>query len=586
VSAETQINLSRGADVWRQWLTRRGVGETLVGAIAFLVYIPTLGFEFIYDDKPQIIQNPAIHAWRYLPTYFTSHAWAELYPHVSGNYYRPLFLLWFRLNHALFGLDPVGWHLTTVLCHVAATCLVLILIRRMTESPLTALGAATLFALHPVHIESVAWISGVTDPLMAVFLIGSFLAYLRWRERLRWGWMAAALALFVLGLLVKETAVVLGPLVFVYAWLYAQERAWIPRFKFALKHSVGFFGLTLLYLPWRAHVLRGLSHSVTPLSLRSMALTEPSILWLYVRHLLFPAGLSGLYGLPYVVDPASAQFLFPAAMLLALVVVLAWGIRRLEDNRLALFACCWMVLPILPALWLRAYAEGDIAHDRYLYIPSVGFVLLVALFLAEISRRSGAGRPTRPFAAFAVLALGYAFGTIAQQSYWATDLLLYQRAYKIAPRDNLICNDLGTALMETGNPAQAMALYSQVLSREPGFWLANYNLGYAYYKLGRFQDAEASLRRAIAINAADSDEFVYLGLSLWRQGRTEEAAQFVQQAIEIRPSAPGYHFALAMIRRDQNDVTSARSELSLELQYHPENIVARQQLEALDHPAP
>ena len=577
----TQIDTSFGEPGRMQWMTKRGVAETLVCAIAFLAYIPTLGFEFVYDDKPQIIQNPAIHAWRYLPTYFTSHAWAELYPHVSGNYYRPLFLLWFRLNHALFGLNPTGWHLTTIFCHVAATCLVLILVRRLTGSPWIALSAATLFALHPVHIESVAWISGVTDPLMAIFLAGSFLAYLRSRHGNRWGWIALAVALFALALLVKETAVVLGPLVFVYAWLYAQERAWISRFTLALNQSVAFFGLTFLYLPWRAHILRGLSHSVTPVSLGTMALTEPSILWLYIRHILFPAGLSGLYGLPYVVDPASPQFLVPAALLLAFIVVLVWGIRQLEDNRLALFACCGMVLPILPILWLRAYAEGDIAHDRYLYIPSVGFVLLAALFLAEIIKRSRASRPTLPLAGFAVLALAYAFGTVTQQAYWATDLLLYQRAYKIAPHDNLICNDLGTALMDTGNPAQAIALYSQVLAREPGFWLANYNLGYAYYKLGRFQDAEAFLRRAVTINAADSDEHVYLGLSLWRQGRTEEAAQSVQRAIEIRPSAPGYHFALAMIRRDQNDIPAARSELNLELQYHPDSIVARHQLEAL-----
>ncbi len=122
-----------------------------------------------------------------LPHYFTSHAWAELYPHVSGNYYRPLFLLWFRLNHAMFGLDPKGWHLTTILCHVAATYMVLVLVRRLAASPWIAFSAATLFALHPVHIESVAWVSGVTDPLMAIFLIGSFLAYLRFREGNRCG---------------------------------------------------------------------------------------------------------------------------------------------------------------------------------------------------------------------------------------------------------------------------------------------------------------------------------------------------------------------------------------------------------------
>jgi tetratricopeptide (TPR) repeat protein len=135
--------------------------------------------------------------------------------------------------------------------------------------------------------------------------------------------------------------------------------------------------------------------------------------------------------------------------------------------------------------------------------------------------------------------------------------------------------------MDAGYPDRAIALYSQVLGREPAYGLANYDLGFAYYKTGKFKDAEIFLRRAIQINPADSDEFICLGLSLWRQGRIDEAAQYIQQAIQIRPAAPGYHFALAMIRRDQNDLPAAESELELELQYNPDSIVARQQLDAL-----
>ncbi len=580
-SPNAQDSRLSGEAGWKQWIARGGVAQTLACALAFLAYIPTLGFQFVYDDKPQIIENPAIHSWRYLPNYFTSHAWAELYPHVSGNYYRPLFLLWFRLNHAMFGLDPKGWHLTTILCHVAATYLVFGLVRRLAANSWIAFSAAILFALHPVHIESVAWVSGVTDPLMAIFLIGSFLAYLRFREGRRWEWMAWALLLFALGLLEKETAVILGPLVFVYAWLYAEQRAWLSRLVIALKHCVGFLAVTILYLPLRAHVLRGLSHSVTPLKWSTMALTEPSVLWLYVRHLLFPTGLSGLYGLPYVESPASATFLVPTVLVLATILLVAWGISRLEDTRLALFACCWIVLPIIPVLWLRAYAEGDIAHDRYLYIPSIGFVLLLSLFLAEIAKHWHGSAKTVQSAALAVLAATYALGTVTQQMHWASDLLLYERAYTIAPRDNLICNNLGTALTDVGKSGDAIALYSQVLAREPGFWLSNYNLGYTYYRMGKFQDSERCLRRAISINAADSDEYIYLGLSIWREGRVDEAVPYIQQAIQIRPAAPGYHFALAMIRREQMDIPAAESELNLELQYHPDSIVARQQLDAL-----
>lgn len=568
--ANTLEDAPRGDPAWVRWIARRGVGETLACAIAFLVYVPTLGFQFVYDDKPQIVQNPAIHAWRYVPHYFTAHAWAELYPNVHGDYYRPLFLLWFRLNYALFGAKPEGWHCTTVLCHVAATYLVLSLVRRLTANSGLALGAAVLFAVHPVHIESVAWVSGVTDPLLTLFLIGSFLAYLRFREANRKGWMVLALALFALGLLEKETAVVLGPLVFVFAGLYPVGRTGLSRIVYALKHALGFLVLTVAYLALRVRVLHGFSHPVTPITLRNMALTEPSVIWLYFRHLLFPVGISGLYGLPYVESPASAAFVVPTVLLLALVLALALGIRRLRDARLAVFACCWMLLPIIPVLWLRTFSEGDIAHDRYLYVPSVGFILLVSLFLVEIAQRWHAGRNTVPLAGLAVLALAYTAGTAVQQIYWASDLLLYQRAYQMAPRDNLICSNLATALMDAGYSDAAVALYGKVLAREPDYWLSDYNLGYTFYKLGRFKEAEGFLRRAIRINGTDSDEYVYLGLTLWRQGRLDEAAEDLERAIQIRPSAPGYHYVMAMIRRDQNDIAAARAELNLELAYHPE----------------
>jgi tetratricopeptide (TPR) repeat protein len=145
----------------------------------------------------------------------------------------------------------------------------------------------------------------------------------------------------------------------------------------------------------------------------------------------------------------------------------------------------------------------------------------------------------------------------------------------------LICSNLATALLDAGYPNNAIALFSQVLAREPGYWLSNYNLGYTYYKIGRFGDAETFLRRAININSMDSDEYIYLGLSVWREGRADEAAQDVQHAIEIRPSAPGYHYVLGMIRRDQNNIPAAESEFNLELYYYPETTAARQQLDAL-----
>src|ERR1039457_3742563 len=156
---------------------RRDAMEIIVCGVAALVYVATLSFGFVYDDVPQILKNPAIHNWQSLPQYFNSHVWAAIYPNSSGNYYRPLFLLWLRVNYALFGTKALGWHLSSVACHVVAAFLVFRLAEKLSGNRRTALIAALIFSVHPAHIENVAWISGVSDPLMTCFLLGSLLAF-------------------------------------------------------------------------------------------------------------------------------------------------------------------------------------------------------------------------------------------------------------------------------------------------------------------------------------------------------------------------------------------------------------------------
>src|SRR5678816_714642 len=142
-------------------------------------------------------------------SFFTEHLWAFRYP--VGSYYRPIFLVWLTFNHWLFGLNPVGYHLTGILLHVGVTLLVFLLVRRLTRDQATAAIASLVFGLHPAHIEAVAWISGATESLLAVLFLGSFLCYIRYREDEggRLSWLTAALVLAVLTVLAKEQGVML-----------------------------------------------------------------------------------------------------------------------------------------------------------------------------------------------------------------------------------------------------------------------------------------------------------------------------------------------------------------------------------------
>lgn len=569
-------------------------------ALTLVVYSETPKFQFVHDDLGQIIANPAVHSWRYVPRYFTEHVWAQVYPGTMGNYYRPVFLLWLRVNYLVFGAHAWGWHLTSVLAHVVVTLLVYFLAARIAGDRLTAAMAALVFGLHPVHIEAVAWISGVTEPLLGMLLIPAFLCYLKKRdqpEKAR-GWLALSLLLYALAMLAKETALVLPMIVMAYEWVHGtreKERAgWrkgVQRVGRALWCATPYFVLIPPYMVARILALKGFSHTITILPLSTVILTWPSLLWFYLKLLVWPVGLSAFYDTPYVTEFGLSTFLLPAVGLAAAAfLVWVWSQRPREcvvfqtaspESRAVRSACVWMVLPVLPLLNLPVFAEGEIAHDRYLYLPSVGYSVLVALAL----RRLDIGRPRllglNAFQVISacVLACLLAVATLYQSLYWADDLLLYSHGASVALNNSLVKINLANAAGDRGLYPAAIRLYREVIQRNPGFWLAYYNLGYTYYRQGNLDEADRYLSRAIEINVLDANEFLYLGLTRLKLGRLDEAEALIRRAIEKAPAeGSGFHFALGVVLKTRGDLRGALNEFEAERAVSPELSAARQQI--------
>jgi tetratricopeptide (TPR) repeat protein len=579
------------------FLFRPGVMEVLVCALTALIYVATLSFGFVYDDIPQILKNPAVHEWRFVPQYFTSHVWAAIYPNSSGNYYRPLFLLWLKVNYALFGANAWGWHLTSVLCHVLATWLVFRIAEKLSGDRLTAFLTALIFGVHPAHIENVAWISGVTDPLMACFLLGSLYAFLNSQEhrgnsaragRLRN--VALSLGLFAGALLVKETAVVLPLLILAFIVIFndfesdddggRRESALVAAIRAALPYVV----VVLIYGFVRFRALGRWSHPTVPVGWPEVLLTWPAVLWFYVRHLLLPFRLSEFYSLDYLRQASAQAFWLPLALVLTSAIAVWWlsALTRGRARNVTRLALVLIIVPLLPVLDLRSLTAGDIVHDRYLYLPSVGFALLMAILIRELGR----GLSERPriiwqAALSAFIVVNFAALAIGQEMQWANDILLYTRGVESAPENLTVRDNLANALLEVSQPARAIPLYLEVLGRNPSFWRSNYNLGVAYYKIGNYQGAEGYLRHAISIEPSDSDQYIYLALTQLQLRRLSEAADNAERALARNPHARGYHFALGLIEEAGGDRTAAATEFTAEIAEHPENAAAAAELKKL-----
>ncbi|MCL5005246.1 MAG: tetratricopeptide repeat protein [Acidobacteria bacterium] len=565
--------------------------------LTFLAYSGTLWFHFVYDDRGQILANAQVHYWRFVPHYFGEGVWNFAYPNILGNYYRPVFLLFLLINYRIFGPYPAGWHLVSVSAQVAVTFLVYRLARRIVGDRKTALIAALIFGLTPVHIESVAWISGVTDPLLALFLLPSFLCYLNGRQSgaRRRLWLASSLVLYSLAMLAKETALIFPMLIFAFEWLWQNEvetasrwKATLARVRASLLPAVPFVLLTVAYLVGRWNVLKGLGHTMMPLALSTIIFTWPRLLCFYLMHLVWPFGLSVFYDVPYVERPGLDSFYLPLAGLIA-VGVLVWlwarGLQRISPSakRTVAFACVWLLLPFVPLLDLSVLPIGEFAHDRYLYLPSIGFSILVAMAIRQLKGgpRQLLGLPVFQAAVVVGLALVLGVGTAVQDRYWANDLSLYSRGVERTPKNNLARTNLGNAMGEQGHYPQAINLYHEVLARDPHFWLAVYNIGYTYYRMGKLHDAERYLKQAIAINGVDSDEYFYLGLTWLKLGRLKEAAEAVRHAIELRPDGFAYHFAMGLILKLEHNPQGALREFKKELKNFPGETGAQQQIEAI-----
>src|SRR5438128_1792430 len=196
-------------------------------ASTVLVYANSLSGAFVFDDTKQIAGNPALRSWGNIARAFTNDVWAfqrgTLTKDIPPPYYRPLFTAYLTINYQLFGLGEPGWHLMNLLVHIGATVTICFLLKRLSGDRLIAMVAALIFGLHPAHVESVSWISGIPDPLAALFFVPSLIWYVRYRTEGKKVFLVASVIAYGLSALCKETPLAL-PLVFI-AWELARNQA-------------------------------------------------------------------------------------------------------------------------------------------------------------------------------------------------------------------------------------------------------------------------------------------------------------------------------------------------------------------------
>ena len=520
-----------------------------LAAAVFAIYTPALNFQFVLDDHRfagDIRLQQAGHVWEY----FTSYVWAQF---TGGplSFYRPVFLLWVRLNFILSEASPWGWHLLSVVKHLSVAVLLGWLVWRLLRDRVAALVAGTLFALHPAQTESVAWVT-VPDPLMTAALLASLLLYLEYAERAQSdagksnrksrkqarskstsrssvAWLIGSVAAFVAALMAKETAIVWPAVLFVMILIVpfdrpdegktsrAKDASFRDRLGSALAGIVPFFVGMLVYLFLRFRALGGqLSPATQHLAWGTVLLSWPSTLWFYVKVLFWPvrprafadSSLAETFSLRAVVLPALGVGL--AVAICAWAFFWAWrkAGRDLRDQEAAsarrglLLGTCILVLPILLTLNLNALNPGDFLHGRYTYLPLAGLMIL----LATAWYLSGKGRFIL-LAAAGLVAVAFSVLTLEQERAWKDDLTLFTVAHQNAPQNEPVARNLARAhvqvalgLDDQGRCDQAVPIFEEAIRQYPQDWYAWAGLGECAFKLDDLPKAEKSLRRAFELS--------------------------------------------------------------------------------------
>jgi tetratricopeptide (TPR) repeat protein len=574
----------------RDWL----VAAALIGA-TFLVYQPVWRGGFIWDDDGHVTRSELRSCQGLYRIWFDVHATHQYYPLLHSVFW---------IEHRLWGDAPLGYHLVNILLHGLAAVLVFQVLRRL-QIP-GAMLAAAIFAVHPVQVESVAWITEQKNTLSAVFYLGAMLSYLRFDRARRKTCYALASTLFALGLLSKTVTATLPATLLVIFWWQRGRLSW-KRDVLPLGPWLALGAAAGLFTAWWERALAGAAGAAYAFSPLERVLIAGRALWFYLAKLLWPADLIFIYPRWRVSQAVAWQYLFPLTALAALLAL--WLLRGRTRAPLAA-ALCYVgtLFPVLGFFNVYPFRYSLVA-DHFQYLASVA---VIAAFTAGVASCCGRGGRPRRLAGHALgvslLAL-LALLSWRQSRTYADVETLYQMTLDRNPDCWMAHNNLGMALFSRGQVGAAVAHYRSALELNPDDAEAHGNLGCALASQRQIGEAITHFKRALEINSGDAEAHSNLGNALadlgdldaavaqYRNGlgvkpdcylafyglgnvaarrrHFEEAVVYYQQALEIKPDFAEARFCLGNAMASRGRLDDAIAEYRKALEIKPESPYAR-----------
>jgi tetratricopeptide (TPR) repeat protein len=558
VDAGGQAMKSRGLLEFLPPTARRGwLCGLLIVVLAMLAYGPVWRAGFIWDDDRYVTENPLLTA--------SDGLWRIWFSRDSPSQYFPLTYTTFYLERGLWGLDPTGYHVVNLLLHAANALLVWRVLARL-GVPASWLAAA-VFALHPVQVESVAWITERKNVLMGFFFLLTLWAWLKFIEGLSkrpWRFYLLALVFYALALFAKTTACTLPAALLLILWLKKMPVNWRRLAQVAPFLAMG-IAMGWVTVWWeRFHQLT--QGEYFQIGWVERVLMASRALWFYAGKLLWPADL--VFSYPrWTISPSDPRA-YVWVLATAVLAVAIWRARRWTGRSVeaAVVYFTATLSPVLGFFMIYTFLYSFVA-DHYQYLACIGPIALAAAGLEIGLGRFGAGRSFLEPLCCAALLMTLGALTWRQCGMYADSKTLWETTLARNPNSWLAQGDLGNALLKDGQVDEAIAHFQKALEINPNFAATRYNLGLALSLAGRTAQAITQYEKAVELKPDYAEAHNNLGLAFYRLGKLDEAIPHFQKAVELKPDYAEAHnnLGLAFYRLGKLDEAIPHFQKAVEL---------------------
>ena len=541
--------------------------------LTFVVYLPVRNHEFVrYDDDIYVTNNPEVQSglsWQGIK-------WAFVTDH--GANWHPLTWLSLMLDCELFGVKPGPLHLVNVLFHIANTLLFFIVFNRMTKALWQSVFVAAIFALHPLHVESVAWIAERKDVLSTLFWLLTMLAYVRYVERSSAGRYIFAIVFFALGLLAKPMLVTL-PFVLLLLDYWPLDR--FSNSKFSIRNSIieklPFFFLSILssVITFIVQQKSGAVFSVDIVPFNVRLANAICSYFVYIEKMFWPVRLAVLY--PYSIHGISlVRVLLSAAILVLITVLVLYNYRR---RKYLIVGWLWYLGTLVPVIGI-VQAGVQAFADRYTYVPLTGLFIICAFASADLLKNVPFKKYILATSATIIL-LACTISTTVQLIYWKDSGLLFERALAVTENNVHILNNYGNALGAMGRHEEAAKVLEQAVRCLPDSYEIRNNYGKALQNLGKLDEAIEQYQIALKIEPTADFARYNLSVALGAKGNFEAAIEQCRIVLAARPDDAEMHTHLGSLLQNQGKNNEAIECYKKALQIDPNFQKARENLNAL-----